>query len=118
MLAFPSTDVENGVLDALTPFWNRLAKGRVPADVVPRPAREPLIPLRKRYDGVRTVAVGDTISRFNSSLFMSRLAPSGQAFLGPQQVGVETRGAAETVVHGARFLVQALGNDDLYGLLK
>lgn len=81
MLAVPTTDLENGFLAALMAFYSRPGKVKVPVDVAPGMAGAPLIPLRKRDDAVRPIAMGDNICRLVSSLFVSRLSPSSQAFL-------------------------------------
>lgn len=81
-------------------------------------AGAPLTPFCKRDGGVHPVAVGETLRRIVSYLFMRRVSHSAQAFLEPLQVGVSTRGGTEAIVHASRRLIEEKGRDKSYGLLQ
>ena len=78
-----------------------------------------LIPLRKANNGVRPVAIGDTLRRLAGKVLLAT-GPSRQAVhkLAPIQVGVGVAGAAEAVAMTVQGLVSELASTNDWVLLK
>ena len=69
-----------------------------------------LTPLKTPDDGVRPVAVGDTLRRLIGKVLLSTNTAKGQVqALTPTQVGVGVRSTAESVAMGFTNLVETLG---------
>lgn len=114
-----SAEVDHeGSLVLLTSLVNRLAADRVPPSLASSLTAAPLTPLRKRDDGVRPIAVGETLRRPVSSLLMTRVASQSQQFLEPNQLGVRTKEGCEAIVHAAHRHVHAHGQRTTHVLLQ
>ena len=118
LLHVPEAADENGLCAALAALVTQLARGNVPDAVAPWLAGAPLTPLRKRDNGVRPIAVGETIRRITSSILMNRVRDTAHSYLGPHQVGVATRAGCEAILHATHDLVDTHGDDDSFALLQ
>ncbi len=67
---------------------------------------------------MRQIAVRETLRRLVASLLIHRNFDLIHAHLAPHQVGVATRNGTETIIHSVRSMVDRLGADASYGLLK
>ena len=66
--------------------------------------RAPVYPLKKKDNGVRPIAVGETIRRLVSRCFCRALQPKFESFFAAVgQMGVGVRCGAEAVVHAVRL---------------
>ena len=103
-------------LASLTQLW---VHGRLPPEHAPFLCGANLTPLRKKDDGVRPVAVGETIRRLVGKALLSTATLKQQvAALAPLQCGVGVRGATEAVAMGTQCLVNQFGGTGHWALLK
>lgn len=118
ILTVPFTQTDGGLLHALTTLINKMATVGIPHHIIKWLPGALLTPIRKRDGGVRPVAVGETICRIVSSLFMSRVTKAAQNFLEPLQFWVATKGGTEAIIHAVRKLVKQHGDDCNFGVLQ
>jgi len=107
-------------LETLTDLVNMLAAGEGVGEVKPFLAGGSLTPLRKDDDGVRPIALGETLRRLVAQCLIRNEAVGptlGMYFL-PTQVGVGVPGGAEATVHAVKALVAELGDNPDKALLK
>ena len=107
-------------LNQLTRLTNVLDAGECPVELAPYLAGAPLTALKKKDDGVRPIAVGETFRRLVGKCFMrdEEVASKLHELFLPQQVGVGVRGGAEAVVRSVNVLVSEHGGDVSRALLK
>ena len=117
LLHAPGADGDNGLLKALAKSMDILAKGEGPPCLAQWLAGAPLTALRKEDDGVRPIAVGETVRRLISSLLLARHAEKAKEILTPLQIGVAVSNGGEAVIHAARDLAHRFGHDHRYSLL-
>ena len=78
-----------------------------------------LIPLCKKDDGVRPIAVGLCFRRLVSKLLLDgSIKKEIENFLSPSQVGVGTAGGVEAAVGAVKRLVEKFGDRDDFVLIK
>jgi len=119
LLRVPCTQEKTGLAAVLTAVVNRLAQGKVPKEMAQWIAAAPVTPLVKRDNGVRPIAVGETLRRLVGKVWMRRLKTRAMKFLTPHhQVGVAVSGGCEAIIHGARRCHTTHGDDNRYGLLQ
>jgi hypothetical protein len=95
-----------GALARFTELW---VSGALPTDHSPLWCAANLTPLRKKDDGVRPIAVGDTLRRLVGKALLSTGAGKEQVGkLAPIQTGVGVPNAAESIAIGFQHLVQKL----------
>ena len=107
-------------LNVLTSTVNLLASGEATRDIAPFMAGGGLTPLRKPDDGVRPIAVGESLRRLVGKCLVRHEDASSHiegTFL-PNQVGVGISGGAEAVAHSVSSLVEEYGQDPDLALLK
>ena len=104
---------------ALGRLCNLWIHGGLPHDHSPIWSGARLIPLRKKDDGVRPVAVGETLRRLVGKVLLSTKSCKAEVrTLAPAQVGVGIPAAAESVVMGIQATVDHLGSTSAWILLK
>lgn len=81
-LTYPNTN-KSGLLGALISLVNRFAFGGTPASVSRWFSGAPLTPLRERDNGVRPIAVGETLRRIIVTAWMVRIKTKAIDFLQP-----------------------------------
>ena len=102
---------DRGLLSHLTEMVNTLAVGKAPESMSQWIASAPVTPLKKRDNGVRPIAVGETLRRLVGKVWMKRIKKKAVDILGDSQVGVATKGGSEALVHAVQSAVTKLGND-------
>ena len=103
-------------LATLTKLW---VNGSLPPEHAPFLCGANLTPLRKADDGVRPVAVGETLRRLvGKTLLSTPLMKQQVGALAPIQCGVGVSGAAEAVAMGTQALVDKLGSNGQWAMLK
>eukprot|EP00171_Calliarthron_tuberculosum_P010820 IDg10820t1 len=118
LLQATDADRKNGLQEALAAGLGDLANGKGPPDLAPWLAGAPLTALRKDNDGVRPIAVGETIQRLTSSLLLARNAAEARDQPTPLQIGVATPARCEAAVHAVRELAHKYRDDGRLGLLQ
>ena len=78
---------------------NLLAAGEAPSAIGPWLCAAPVTPLRKRDNGVRPIAVGETIRRLVGKMWMRRMKDRAIVHLTESQVAVGVKGGCEALVH-------------------
>ena len=107
------------LITALGALSKRWADGLLPAEHGPFWCGANLTPLRKADNGVRPVAVGDTLRRLVGKTLLSMPQARAQVEqLAPTQVGVGVRGAAEGVAMGFNNLIRQQGPSGQWVALK
>ena len=103
-------------LATLTQLWVR---GALPPDHAVFLCGANLTPLRKADDGVRPVAVGETLRRLVGKALLNTPTMKKQVSgLAPTQCGVGVSGAVEAVAMGTQALIDQLGGNGQWALLK
>ena len=107
------------LITALGALSKRWADGLLPSQHGQFWCGANLTPLRKADNGVRPVAVGDTLRRLVGKTLLSMPQARAQvANLAPTQVGVGVRGAAEGVAMGFNNLIRQQGPSGQWVALK
>lgn len=105
-LRAPTADASGRLSGPLTFLVNSLAGGNCPAEVAPWLSGAPIFPLRKKDNGVRPIAVGETLRRLVSRCFCCALQPKFERlFSAAGQVGVCLKNGAEAAVHAVRLAI-------------
>ena len=99
---------------------NVLVAGEAHSSIAPFLGGAPLYALKKDNDGVRPIAVGETLRRLVGKCCTqdTSIREMSQTILEPRQVGVGTRGGAEATVRAVNAVVAEHGHDDSLALLK
>ena len=113
----PEANDVTGLVAALAQLVTFMAKGHIPPAIAQWCLGAPLTPLRKRDNGVRPIAVGETLRRLVASWLMRRVRAKAHMLLQPHQVGVATKSGAEAAVHAVRAIADEHGESPEYGLL-
>ena len=79
-----------------------MLKGKLPDDIRPWLCGASLMALRKPNNSLRPVAVGETLRRLCSKVFIDLMESSGHSILEQVQVGVQTNFGCEAEVHTTR----------------
>ena len=107
------------LISALALFTEMWAKGTLPGTHSPWLCGANLTPLRKPDEGVRPVAVGETLRRVvGKALLSTSVAKEQVARVQPLQVGVGLRNATEAVAMGIQSLVDSRQSTGQWVLLK
>lgn len=92
-------------------------RGKLCPKLAPWFASAPLVLLKKEDDGLRTVAVGDTLRRLGK-LLMWRVRKKAMDLLYLLQLGIGVTSPAEALNHALHNILQAKSVSDELGLLK
>lgn len=104
----------NGLLENIKSLDNFLAIGKAHHTLSKHIASANLIPLMKSDGEVRPIAVGETLRRLVSSLFIERVKKKAASLFQPTQVGIAIPGAAEGIVLTVGDIVSAFrGRSDV-----
>jgi hypothetical protein len=89
-------------LEELARLCSDFAWGRLSPLCATALAGARLIPLGKANNGVRPIAIGETIRRIAGKLLVSKYQSPVSSSFAPLQMGVGIRGGAETLIHKVR----------------
>ena len=107
------------MVQALAALAQRWIKGELPDCHAKYWCGATLTPLRKLDDGVRPVAVGETLRRLVGKILLATgVAKAQVAVLSPLQVGVGIRSATESVAMGLQAVVDSLALTSDWAVLK
>lgn len=101
-------------LAILTTF---MAQEKMPPQIMRWFAGAPLTPLKKPDDGVRPIAVGETLRRLTAKLLLRRLGSEPANIMRPWQFGVSVPNGAIAIDHKVRHLMRKHGNNPNMTLL-
>lgn len=114
----PDATEKFGLVPALCAPISMLMKGEAPQALAEWLAGAPLTQLKKSNNGVRPIAVGETLRRLTSSIALTRVSEKAAKLLRPHQLGVATPCGAEACIHAASKWARIQGNNNKYGLLQ
>ena len=89
-------------IDSIARLSSDFAWGRLSAEAVAILASARLIPIGKKGNGVRPIAVGELIRRIAGKVLVARYQATVTTELAPYQVGVGSRLGAESIIHKSR----------------
>eukprot|EP01031_Cornospumella_fuschlensis_P032056 gene32055-38761_t len=95
--------------DALTSVLSAIASGQGPAGFAPFFASAPLVPLKKKDDSIRPIAVGEVLRRLLSKIALKDVISKETVpryLLQGGQMGVGTPYGAEAIIMGMNRLIQ------------
>ena len=95
------------VLGNLTKLANVMLKGDIPDSVAPYVCGGRLHAALKKDGGIRPITVGNLLRRLVSRLAVMSVFDQAQQVLAPTQVGVGTRGGAESVIHALKRSIRS-----------
>ena len=116
MLQTPTPALKERFLCLLTALVRKAYMGELPTDVAPYMMAGTLLPFSKPAGGIRPIAVGETLRRLISKVFVILLKPKMLDLFTPTQVGVAIPAAPEQVCHTLRQLCHQLPRDQQYVL--
>ena len=117
LLDVPNPKENAGLLAGLTRVVNLLAAGKAPKSISAWIAGAPLTALLKEDNGIRPIAVGETLRRIVSNCLMTSVSQEAREYFQPLQLGIATSGGTEAIVHSVRRTIKAHGKDKRYALL-
>ena len=91
------------LLEALAGFSSAMANGHFGQECMQLFTAARLVPLPKKGDGVRPIAVGDTLRRLVAKCVLEGMIEEIVRFLVPLQVGVQVANAAELLARRVRL---------------
>lgn len=118
MIRCPLLHISSSALRTLTAFVNLALQGDVPQSLAPFLASAPITPLAKPDGGIRPIAVGETWRRLISKCAVRHVTVQASQYLLPLQLGVGIRNGAVSMVHPVKALVEKLGGEPNYVMLK
>ena len=77
-----------------------------------------IIPLAKKDNGIRPIAIGETFRRLVSKVCVFASKSTMSDFFAPIQVGINVKCGAEGIVHAISRLIEVHGKDDKLAMLK
>lgn len=113
-----STEGSADSCQKLSKFATIIAKGELCPEIAEWFASAPLVPFRKEDDGVRPIAVGETLRRLVSRLLMYRAKEAAVSLLFPLQLGIGVSSPAKGVGQALQILLAAKGDANHLALLK
>jgi hypothetical protein len=103
----------NTLLTSLAKFCSQFCSGKMPIELACYYASARLIPLIKKDNGVRPMAVGDTLRRLVCKLGLKCSKIEATAVLYPHQLGVGVQGEAEAIIHSVAAMMENLKDNDV-----
>jgi hypothetical protein len=91
--------------NALTKLVNLGLEGRLPASFSQYFNSAPLIPIAKKYNGIRPIAVGSTLRRLVSKCASKEFMGEASDYLQPSQLGVGAKDGCVAILHACRLLL-------------
>jgi len=82
-----------------------LISGKAPLDLAPFLAGARLVPLQKKDNGIRPIAIGSTWRRLAAKLLVHSFQSAFCDFFEPLQLGVGSKQGSEAIVHATQRLV-------------
>jgi len=96
---------------SLDKLFGLLTSGKGPSFVAPFFTSARLIPLKKKDDGVRPIAIGGVLRRLLSKLILLQIYDKTK-FLRPYQHGVGVSHGAEIIIHKVRNIIKQQTSED------
>jgi hypothetical protein len=100
-----STYSRNITLKAYSDYVNLLISGKLPLSVAPFLSSAPVIPLKKKYNGIRPIAIGEIWRRLTSKIATRKVSSKYSSYLCPNQLGVGASNGCEAIIHSVERLV-------------
>ena len=97
------------LLESLTSLLNGMAAGKMPKEISKHIASAPLTAIAKKNNGIRPIAVGQTLRRIVSKLAFKEALPPISSYLSPYQVGVGKKRAIEHSVFDFQDFINKSG---------
>ena len=91
------------MIKAITDTVNLLAAGKVNHNIAQYFCGYNLYPLKKKYGGIRSISVGETLRRVYKCLNAS-VKKEADILFSPTQLGVGVKSGCEIIVHSVRSL--------------
>jgi hypothetical protein len=104
------TPLKEVLLSSTAAFATTVASGRLPRSISPFFGAANLIPLVKKDNGVRPIAVGEIIRRAVAKCAMKSVKDKLDGMFVPFQMGVGIPHGLESIIHGAAAYIEANGN--------
>ena len=99
---------------SVTQFVNYVLSGKAPTQLGPCFAAA----LQKKNDGVRPIAVGESLRRLISSCAMNKVSSAATKFSQPLRLGIATKNGTKSVVYAVRRVCQQYGKKSECGMLS
>jgi hypothetical protein len=106
------TQLGSSVLNSLAAFCSNFVCGRFPSSISPYYGSARLIPLVKRDNGVRPLAVGDTLRRLACKLALTLISADIGPLFQPFQLGVGCPNGSDTIIHSVASRLESLSYDE------
>ena len=103
---------------ALTGLINVLLKGQAPKCLSQLISAAPLIALRKKDDGIRPIAIGETLRRLTAKICLQKNHAAITQYFSPYQVGLNVKCGGEAIVHSVASIIERYGLDSSVSMLK
>lgn len=99
------------VYQYLATYAGLFVSGKFPRGLAPYYGGARLIPLMKKDNGVRPMAVGDTLRRLCCKMALEKVSKDVQPLLRPRQLGVGTILGCEAIIHSVAAAMENLQSD-------
>ena len=103
----------DSLLESVTDFINLMLAGRVPERVRPILFGGRLTALKKKYGGLRPIAIGYTWRRLAAKVCCKHVSERAAALLSPRQLGFGVQRGAEGAAHATRCYFNNLTEDKI-----
>ena len=100
-----SGPVHADLTSSLVQLANKFVQGNIPREFAPLYTCATLIPLRKKDEGVRPIAVGEIWRRILGKQVALAMKNQAAEYLKPNQFGVGVAGGGEAIVHATASIV-------------
>ena len=107
-------DSGTALISSLTALSNKILAGEVPNSVRPFFAGANLSAFTKPGNGIRPIAVGETLRRLVAKCASRKLIPRFSTVFAPLNLGFGVPGGAEAAVHAARIFVSNAKSGDVF----
>jgi len=107
-------DSGTALISSLTALSNTILAGEVPNSVRPFFAGANLSAFTKPGNGIRPIAVGETLRRLVAKCASRKLIPRFSTVFAPLNLGFGVPGGAEAAVHAARIFVSDAKSGDVF----
>lgn len=110
MLSISNGEAGIKILKSITSLTNLMLSGKVLQPICKIIYGARLCALRKKYGGLRPIAIGSTFRRISAKIACHGVREEIGSYLRPKQVGFNTKGGCEAVVHTCRSYVRKHNN--------
>jgi hypothetical protein len=113
-----NTETAESFTTAITKVVNWCLAGKTPRELSIYLAGAPIIPLAKKDNGIRPIAIGETLRRLVSKVCVFATKSEMSEFFSPIQVGINVKCGAEGIIHSISRMIGVHGRDDKLAMLK